>query len=135
MKRLFLLIILIVFLTGCSLDFLDPYKDKKYGNMVIDSWFNDKRLGKLRKKAEDIDRIVSNDCSFVENKTNKYVFLCTLTITEQGETVIPLSKHIKKKVYVVFIKEKDDNYSGIVYNSKYTNDKNKVWKEDKQLNY
>lgn len=133
--KLFFLLVLTIFLTGCSINFLDPYVNPKYGDMVIDSWFKDKNLGKLRKKAESIDRIVSRECKYIENKGNKYVFKCKLTITEQGETVIPLSKHITKNVYVVFIKEKGDKYSGIVYNSKYTDNNKKVWKEDSNLDY
>lgn len=133
--KFFLLIIVTTFLlSGCSFN-LDPYTKSKYGEMAIESWFKDKKLGKLRKKAEDIDEIVSKECSYLESKNKKYVFKCTLTITEQGETVIPLSKHIKKDVYVVFIKEKGNKYSSKVYNSKYVEQKIKAWKEDKYLNY
>ena len=137
MKIKFFLLIIITtfFLCGCTINYLDPYTKPKYGEMSIDSWFKDKKLGKLRKKAEDIDEIVSHKCTYLENRRNKYVFECTLTITEQGETVIPLSKHIKKKVYTVFIKEKGNKYSSKVYNSKYTKEKTKVWKEDKYLEY
>ena len=134
--KFFLLIIITTFLlSGCTISYLDPYTKSKYGEESIDNWFNDKKLGKLRRKAEDIDKIVSRKCTYIENKKNKYVFECTLTITEQGETVIPLSKHIKKKVYVVFIKEKGNKYSSKVYNSKYVKEKRKVWKEDKYLDY
>lgn len=133
--KFFLLIIITFFLCGCTIVYLDPYTKPKYGYMAIDSWFKDKKLGKLRKKVEDIDEIVSKKCSYLENKGNKYVFECTLTITEQGETVIPLSKHVKKKVYVVFIKEKGNKYSSKVYNSKYVKEKRKAWKEDKYLDY
>ena len=135
-KKFFLLLVLTTFLlSGCSLPFLDPYRNPKYGEMAVDSWFKDKSLGKLRKKAERIDKIVKTECSYVENSGNKYVFKCKLTITEQGETVIPLSKHETRYVYTVFIKEKDNKYKSVVYNSKYSKNKEKIWKEDKNLNY
>ena len=134
-KFLLLLIISAFLLSGCSYTIVDPYKKPKYGEMAVESWFKDKNLGKLRKKAERIDRIVKTECSYIEKKSNKYVFKCKLTITEQGETVIPLSKHETKYVYAVFIKEKNDKYKSMVYNSKYTKNKEKIWKTDKNLNY
>lgn len=131
--KFFLIILLIVLsLSGCKYITLDPYIKEKYGIMAIDSWYKDKNLGKLRKKAEGIDEIISKKCKYLENKKNKYVFSCTLTITKQGETVIPLSKHIKRNVYVVFIKEKGNTYSSKVYNSKY---KKTPWLYDKYLDY
>lgn len=134
--KFFLLFIISVFLlSGCSFPLLDPYTQPKYGKMAVNSWFNDKNLGKLRKKAEKIDEIVKVNCSYLESKNNKYVFNCELTITEQGETVIPLSKHETKEVYTVFIKEKGNKYKSVVYNSKYTKNKQKVWKQDQSLNY
>lgn len=134
--KLFLIILFIVTIILCltnikSLSF-DPYIKEKYGIMAIDSWYNDKNLGKLRKKAEGIDEIKSKECEYLENKKNKYVFSCTISITEQGETVIPLSKHVKRKVYVVFIKEKNNTYSSKVYNSRY---KKTPWIYDKYLDY
>lgn len=134
--KFFLIILFIVGIILCfkNIDALsfDPYIKEKYGIMAIDSWYNDKNLGKLRKKAEGIDEIKSKKCKFIEKKNNKYVFYCTISITKQGETVIPLSKHVKRKVYVVFIKEKNNTYSSKVYNSKY---KKTPWLYDKYLNY
>ena len=103
--------------------------------MALNSWFNDKTLGKLRKQAEDIDEFISKECEYLENSGNKYVFKCKITFKEKGETVIPLSKNSVKYLYVVFIKEKGNKYSSQVYNSKYTKSKEKVWKQDKNLNY
>lgn len=134
-KLVLLLIISVFLLSGCSYTIIDPYKKPKYGEMAVNNWFKNKNLGKLRKKAERIDRIVKTECSYIEKKRNKYVFKCKLTITEQGETVIPLSKHEIKSVYAVFIKEKNNKYRSMVYNSKYTKNKEKIWKEDKNLNY
>ena len=128
--RLFLLICISIFITtGC---FLDPYMQPKYGEMAIDSWFTNKTLGEVRKKAENIDEIVSRKCTYLENKGNKYVFSCEIVYKEKGETVIPLSKNITIKVYSVFIKENGKKYDYKVYNSSY---KNKVWLEDEYLNY
>ena len=136
MKIMFFLVLLFIafLLSGCRISNInfDPYVKEKYGVMAIDSWYKDKNLGKLRKKAEGIDEIISKKCSYLENKKNKYIFSCTLTITKQGETIIPLSKHIKRKVYVVFIKENGNTYTSKVYNSKY---KKTPWLYDKYLDY
>ena len=134
-KLFLLLIITLFFLSGCSISFLDPYMKPKYGELAVSAWFSDKDLGKLRKKAENIDEIVNTECEYLENKGNKYVFECKLTVKEQGETVIPLSKHIIKNVYAVFIKENGKKYSSKVYNSKYVKEDRKAWMEDKYLNY
>lgn len=129
-KRLFIVSILIVlFLTGCV---FDPYKKSKYGEMAIDSWFSNKTLGEVRKKAENMDEIVSRSCSYVEHNKNKYVFSCKIVYKEKGETVIPLSKNTSIKVYAVFIKESGNKYNYKVYNS--SSDKD-VWKNDKYLDY
>ena len=130
-----LLIITTILLSGCSISFLDPYMKPKYGEMAVSSWFKDKELGKFRKDAENIDEIVKTECEYIENKGNKYVFNCTLTVKEKGETVIPLSKHVVKNVYAVFIKENSNKYSSKVYNSKYIKENRKAWEEDKYLNY
>lgn len=128
--RLFLLTCISIFITtGC---FLDPYMKPKYGEMAIDSWFTNKTLGEVRKKAENIDEIVSRKCTYLENKGNKYVFSCEIVYKEKGETIIPLSKNSTIKVYSVFIKESGTKYDYKVYNSSY---KNKVWLEDEYLNY
>lgn len=128
--RLFLLICISIFITtGC---FLAPYMKPKYGEMAIDSWFTNKTLGEVRKKAENIDEIVSRKCTYLENKGNKYVFSCEIVYKEKGETIIPLSKNSTIKVYSVFIKESGTKYDYKVYNSSY---KNKVWLEDEYLNY
>lgn len=128
--RLFLLtIVMTIILTGCS---FDPYQNSKYGEMAIDAWFNDKTLGEKRKEIENIDELVSKNCTFVESKANKYVFSCEIVYKEKGETVIPLSKNSTIKVYTVFIKEKGKKYDYKVYNSSY---KNKVWEEDEYLDY
>lgn len=128
--RLFLLIFISIFITtGC---FFDPYQQPKYGELAIDSWFNNKTLGKVRKQAENIDEIVSRNCTFLESNSNKYIFSCEIVYKEKGETVIPLSKNSKIKVYTVFIKEKGKKYDYKVYNSAY---KDKVWLEDEYLDY
>lgn len=131
MKKSFIILMLLVafLLSGCV---FDPYKKPKYGKMVIDSWFSDKVLGDSRKRAENIDEIVSNDCTYVEQKNNKYVFSCKIVYKEKGETVIPLSKNSTIDVYAVFIKENGDKFDYKVYNS---SSKKDVWKEDKELNY
>lgn len=130
-KFFLLLITIILFLTGCS---LDPYKDPKYGQMAIDAWFTEETLGETRKKAENINEIVSTECEFWDSKRNKYVFKCKIVYKEQGETVIPLSKHSEITVYSVFIKDKGTTYDYKVYNSKYTKEDG-IWKEDEYLNY
>lgn len=133
-KHFLILCSIIFLLTGCMFSF-DPYVKPKYGEMAVSAWYSDSNLGKFRKQAENIDEIISVDCKYIENNKNKYVFKCKLKIKEQGETVIPLSKHTIKTVYAVFIKESEDKYNSKVYNSKYSNQKAKVWKNDKYLNY
>lgn len=125
-----ILILLIVFLfSGCT---ITPYTKGKYGEMAIDAWFSDKTLGEVRKKAEKLDEIVSKECTFLESKGNKYVFECDVVYKEKGETVIPLSKNSKMKLYVVFIKEKGNKYDYKVYNS---SSKKGVWELDEYLDY
>ena len=128
-KTIVLLILIVMTLTGCV---LDPYKKSKYGEMAIDAWFSNETLGEARRKAENIDEIVSRKCTYVENKNNKYVFSCKIVYKEKGETVIPLSKNSNMKVYAVFIKEKGNKYDYKVYNSSSEKD---VWKTDEYLNY
>lgn len=120
-----------IFLTGCQ---LSPYKNSKYGEMAVDSWFNSEVLGEVRKSAENINEIVSRECTFVTSKFNKYVFKCKITYKEKGETVIPLSKNSVTDVYVLFIKESGNKYSSKVYNSKYTKEE-KIWEKDEYLDY
>ncbi len=131
MKIKFFLIfsLTILLLSGCS---FDPYQESKYGEMAIDAWFSSKVLGDTRKKALNIDEIISKNCEFLESKENKYVFSCKIVYKEKGETVIPLSKNSTMNVYVVFIKEKGKSYDYKVYNP---SSKNKVWEEDEYLNY
>lgn len=128
-KYFFILLITIFLLSGCS---FDPYQNPKYGEMAIDAWFKDKNLGKIRKSIENIDEVISKECTFIESKKNKYIFSCKIVYKEEGETVIPLSKNTSTNVYVVFIKEKGKKYNYKVYNS---SSKNKVWEEDEYLNY
>lgn len=122
-------IIILLVLSGCS---FDPYQKPKYGEMAIDAWFSDENLGEVRKKAENIDELISKSCTFVDNKSNKYVFSCNIVYKEKGETVIPLSKNSTINVYAVFIKENGNNFNYKVYNS---SSKNGVWKNDESLNY
>ena len=82
--------------------------------------------------VEKIDEIVSRDCSFLENKKNKYVFSCKLVYKERGETVIPLSKNSTMNIYVVFIKKSGNKYDYKVYDS---SSKKGIWKTDKYLKY
>lgn len=133
--KIFLFLIpILIFTSGCSIS-LDPYENAKYGQMAIDTWFNSETLGETRKKAENINEIVSTECTFVEKKSNKYVFKCEITYKEQGETVIPLSKNSTIDVYTVFIKENGNTYDSKVYNSKYTKEDGKVWEQDEYLDY
>lgn len=129
MKRCILIFLIVFLFSGCA---LTPYKKGKYGEMAIDAWYNDRTLGEVRKKAENLDEIVSRECKFLESKRNKYVFKCEVIYKEKGETVIPLSKNSKMKLYVVFIKEKGNKYDYKVYNS---SSKNGVWKLDEYLDY
>lgn len=131
MKIKFFLLITIILLTGCA---LDPYTDPKYGDLAINAWFNDETLGSTRKKAENINEIVNTECEYLESNKNKYVFKCKITYKEQGETVIPLSKHSEITVYSVFIKETGKKYDYKVYNSKYTK-QDGIWAEDEYLDY
>ena len=128
-KYLLLLLSITFLLSGCV---FSPYKNSKYGEMAIDAWFNDKTLGKTRKKIENIDNIVSSDCTYLEHNENKYVFKCKITYIEHGETVIPLSKHSEIEAYVVFIKEEGNKFDSKVYSS---TSKDEVWKTDEYLNY
>lgn len=131
-KYFFILLLITLLTCSCS----NPlYMNQKYGEMAIDNWFSDKELGNFRKKAENIDEIVSRKCNYVESKENKYVFKCKLTYKEKGKTVIPLSKNTSKNIYVVFIKNFGKTYSCKVYNSIYTKAKYKVWEKDSNLNY
>ena len=129
LKKIVIAILLVLMLSGCG---LDPYKKPKYGKMAVDNWFSDSNLGEMRKKAEDIDEIVSKECTFLENKKNKYVFSCKIVYKEKGETVIPLSKNNTINIYVVFIKENGNKYSSKVYNS---SSEKGVWKNDDYLKY
>lgn len=130
--KFFLLFLTIIFVfSGC---YFDPYSDSKYGEMAIDSWFNSKTLGDVRKNAENINEIVSKDCTFVESKGKKHVFECKITYKEEGETVIPLSKNSVITVYAVFIKKHGNKYDCKVYNSKYKLS-DKVWEHDEYLDY
>ena len=128
-SRIILVIIIVLLLSGCI---FDPYRKPKYGEMVIDAWFSNTILGESRRKAENMDEMVSRDCTYVESKDNKYVFSCKIVYKEKGETVIPLSKNSTINVYVVFIKEKDNKFNYKVYNSSSGKD---VWKLDKELDY
>lgn len=128
-KYFLLLFITLFFLSGCS---IDPYQNPKYGEMTIDAWFKSKYLGETRKSIENIDEIISKQCTFIESKGKKYVFSCEIIYKEKGETVIPLSKNSTIDVYAVFIKEKGKTYDYKVYNS---SSKDKVWEEDEYLNY
>ena len=131
MKIKYFLVLLITtfLLSGCS---FDPYQDSKYGELAIDAWFESEYLGETRKNIENIDEIISKECTFIEGKGNKYVFSCEIVYKEKGETVIPLSKNSTIDVYAVFIKEKGNTYDYKVYNS---SSKDKVWEEDEYLNY
>lgn len=128
-KMLILILITTVLLTGCV---FAPYRNSKYGSMAIDAWFNDEALGETRKQIESIDQIVSSDCEYLEHSNNKYVFLCEITYTAKGQTVIPLSKHSKMKVYTVFIKKSGNSFDSKVYNS---SSKEGVWQSDEYLDY
>lgn len=130
-KFFLMFLITIIFVTGCA---VSPYKNDKYGEMAIDAWFNSKTLGEVRKSAENINEIVSRECSFVTSKFNKYVFKCKITYKEKGETVIPLSKNSVMEVYALFIKESGKKYDYKVYNSKYTKE-DKIWEKDEYLDY
>ena len=133
--KIFLFLIVIIFMiSGCSIG-INPYKNPKYGELAVTTWFNDKNLGQIRKQTENINEIVNTECTFVDKKSNKYVFKCEITYKEKGETVIPLSKNSTINVYAVFIKEKKNTYDSKVYNSKYTNQDKKVWENDKYLDY
>lgn len=128
--RFVLLIIVISFiLSGCGFDI---YQSSKYGELAVDAWFSDKYLGETRKAIENIDEIVSRECTFLENKSNKYVFSCKIVYKEKGETVIPLSKNSTMKVYAIFMKESGNKYNYKVYNSSSSDG---VWKTDIYLNY
>ena len=131
MRTRFVLLTLFIvcFVSGCS---LDVYQNSKYGKLAVNAWFSDKYLGEVRKQVESIDEIVSTECTFLENKSNKYVFECKIVYKEKGETVIPLSKNSSMKVYAVFIKKANDKYDYKVYNSSSSNG---VWKDDIYLNY
>lgn len=128
MKKLILLISVFI-LTGCV---FSPYRNSKYGDIAVKSWFNDETLGEKRKQIENIDQIVSSDCNYLEHSNNKYVFLCNVEYTAKGETVIPLSKHSNIDLYVVFIKKAGNKYDSKVYNS---TSKEGVWKLDEYLDY
>ena len=128
-RFILLMIITMFILSGCVFDI---YQSPKYGELVIDAWFSDKYLGETRKTIENIDEIVSKECTFLENKSNKYVFSCKIVYKEKGETVIPLSKNSTMKVYAVFIKNSGNKYGYKVYNSSSSDG---VWKNDIYLNY
>ena len=128
-KYIILMIVMLISLSGCM---FSPYANPKFGGMAIDAWFSDKDLGQIRKNIELIDEIVDKSCTYVESRNNKYVFKCEITYKEKGETVIPLSKHSKKKVYVVFIKKSGNKYDSKVYNS---SSPNNVWRTDEYLEY
>ena len=128
-SKIIVMSIIVLILSGCV---FDPYRKPKYGEMAIDAWFSDKTLGENRKKAENMDEMVSRKCNYIENKNTKYVFSCKIVYKEKGETVIPLSKNSTINVYTVFIKEKGNKFDCKVYNS---SSENKVWQNDTELNY
>ncbi len=128
--KILFLICLSLTLTGC---FLDPYTNEKYGEQVINSWFTYKDgsndLGAVRKRVEDISSIDEIECKFVEKYNNNYIFKCTLTYKELGETVIPFSQAKKLALYAVFTPNKD-NYTYKVYNS---SSEENIWLSDDEL--
>lgn len=131
-KRILLFMVLIFCLNGCS---LDPYSNPKFGEQVIDSWFSyvdgENDLGSVRKSVEDIDTIEDKVCEFIEKYKDNYIFKCTLTYKEKGETVIPFSKSKTLDLYALFNpNSEDETFTYKVYNS---SSKKNIWREDEEL--
>ena len=131
MKRKIITIFILCFLTtGC---FLDPYTNPKYGKQAIEAWFSykdgDNDLGKTRRSVENIGTINDQECKFIEKYKSNYIFKCTVTYKEQGETIIPFSKAKTLDLYTVFIPNKTE-FTYKVYNSSSVNG---IWKTDEDL--
>ena len=129
-KKIILLSILTFFLTGC---FVDAYQNYKYGEMVIDNWFNYKEgdldLGKVRRSVEEIHEIKDVNCKFQEKYKTNYIFKCTLSYTKNSDTIIPFGEPDTKDLYAVFTPN-NNTYTYKVYNSK---SQDKIWEEDETL--
>lgn len=132
LKNIILLFILTFCLTGC---FSDPYKNEKYGNEVIESWFsyvaaNGDNLGKVRKQVEEIQTIETTSCKFVEKYKKNYIYNCEISYKEIGVTIIPLSETKTKSLYAVFTPKNNGTFTYKVYNSASDDG---IWKTDKEL--
>lgn len=129
MKAKYIFILIICFLlTGCI---FNPYHNSKFAEIAIDAWFNDKNLGDIRKKVENINEIINKKCTYLEDNKTSYIYKCEITYQPIGETVIPLSKNKTISLYVVYT-PLDKTFSCKVYNS---NSKDGIWKFDDDLNY
>ena len=124
--KLILVISLLLILTGC---FFDAYKNEKYGELAIKSWFEDETLGKRRKEIEQIDEIKDISCKYRQKYNEYYVFKCNINYTLAGTTKIPLSSYKDMEVYALF-KPSGKKFKYRVYNSSY---KDEVWLNDEDL--
>lgn len=134
MKKVVYLITLLIIVFSLSGCFLDPYKNEKYGKLAIESWFNYKNdkddLGKTRRRLEKISTIEGTVCEFITKYKSNYIFNCTISYKELGETVIPFSNNKEKSLYTVVIPLKDNKITYKIYNS--SSEKN-IWEKDKEL--
>ena len=129
MKVKYLFVLFICFLlTGCI---FNPYHDSKFGEIVIDTWFNEDDLGDVRKKIENINEIIDRSCVYLEDNGSNYVYECELVYRPIGETVIPLSKNKTILLFAIY-SPFDNTFSYRVYNS---NSEYGIWKLDNDLKY
>lgn len=126
-------ILLIFSLTGC---FFDIYKNGKYGEEVITSWYSYKNgednLGAARKKVENIDKISSSECEYIDDDGKNYIYSCEIKYSPIGETIIPLTDEETLNLYVVFIPHLNGTYTYKVYNS---SSEKGIWETDKELGW
>lgn len=130
-KKLIIISLFPIFLTGC---FFDPYKDSKFGEEVVKTWFSynedDIDLGSVRKSVENIHEIKSVSCDFETKYKSNYIFLCNIKYTKNSNTIIPFSEPSSLNVYALFTPQKNKTYTYKVYNSK---SEKGIWEKDESL--
>lgn len=130
-KKIFLILLFTIFLTGCV---LAPYKNSKFGEDVVNNWFSYKEedidLGSVRKSVESIHEIKGVSCTFETKYKRNYIFNCNVKYTKNSDTIIPFAEPEELKVYAVFTPTEGDKYTYKVYNSK---SESGIWETDETL--
>ena len=129
-KKIFLILLWTIFLTGCV---LDPYKNSKFGEDVVYNWFSYKEedidLGSVRRSVENIHEVKEVSCDFETKYKSNYIFYCNVKYTKNSDTIIPFADPEELNLYAVFTPSGDE-YTYKVYNSK---SEKGIWETDKSL--